>query len=792
MAPVIRTGLPLIRVGRAVEEAYQGHGGGKRRPAPPRTRQQHAARLLRSLDAIEQAQQPQSGRAPGSEGQLIVATGADDLGSVADSLGDKRSSAVLVAVEQGQALVHVRTDARALRRKIERYRDTDTTAGAPANQALVARINDLRVPTLADLSLDEFDASDIDPNQSYWVELWARGGRLDTSDDRTRVSQEVGWLAQLGGYFGTPARFEGVERDIFLARLSGAVLAELPGLVPEIYEVHLAPRVRLVEAVLLGEESAAPPVAVKQPPEDAAIVAVHDTGTSSTHPYLAPVLVGSGSVVPGEPDSVDRHGHGTEMAGIATYPDYLQGVAAGTLRPQNRLVGMRLIPTPSSGPQDDAPDLWAARTENSIAEAETYADGTTVVHSLSVGADNPVGLRTAWSMGVDQLAWNAGTGRLIVVAAGNVPDARLATDAENYPMVNLGEPICQPAQAWNAISVGGYTALTGAAASGTGSYPDALAPVGGLSPYATTDVGGSGRPVKPDIVKEAGNTAPGGGLPNTGAEHLSLWTTSHQHSTGRLSTQTWATSPAAAAAAADLAILARKQPDLGPAALRALYVHSARWTSTMTSQFPDRKERLRAVGYGVPDLSTACNSDSNRPVFVYEGTLAPGERQAQMLQIPLPDEILEDHAEAGVRLAVTLSCFIEPTENLAGQRYAGGRLKWAMQGPAETEDQLRSRINRLARGAATGRDKTSGYNWTVGPQLRSRGTVQHDYVDLEASQLGGDRLLAVYPVLGWWEDHDATKNLRIPYAVVISIDFGQEDIDVYTAIQTATSTAITT
>jgi hypothetical protein len=553
---MIRTGLPLIRVNRATEEQFQAPGGGRRQPPPPRTREQHAAQLLRELDQIQQARRPPEQRAPGSEGQLITAAGADDLDDHATSLGDKRSSAVLVSADHGQALLHVRTDARALRRKIERYRDVDTDHGSPASQPLVARIDQLRVPTLADLSLHEFSESDLEPTAQYWVELWARGGRLDTDETRDRVREEMRWLAELGGYRGVPSRFEGVERDIFLVRLTGEVLAELPGLVPEVYEVHWAPRVRLVEALLQGEAAAAPPVEVAEPPEDAAVVAVHDTGTSLQHPYLRSVLLGSGSVVPGEPDAADRHGHGTKMAGIAIYPDYLQGVVQGVLHPQNRLVGMRLIPTPTHGPADDDPEFWAERTKNAVAEAEDLAElsatDATVVHSFSVGAANDGGLRTAWSIAVDQAAWNNGTGRLMVVAAGNVPDELLAIDAEDYPVVNLGQPMCQPAQAWNALTVGGFTALTGPPAAKTGEYPQALAPPGGISPYASTDVGGPGRPIKPDIVKEAGNIAPSDGLPNLGGEHLSLWTTSHRHLNGTLSAPTWATSPAAASAAADL------------------------------------------------------------------------------------------------------------------------------------------------------------------------------------------------------------------------------------------------
>ncbi|MGK8487088.1 S8 family peptidase [Nocardia asiatica] len=720
----------------------------------------------------------------------MAALGSEDFADFAESLGDKRSGAVVVGIEQGQALVHIRTDARALRRKIEQYRDSETKKGAPRNEPLIARIEQLRAPTLSDLSLGELDDDEVDLRASYWVELWTLGGRLATATDRARVQREIGWLAQLGGHIGAPARFGGTERDIYLVRLTGEVLAELPGLVPEVYELHFAPRVRLVEAVRQGEAIGAVPAAVEELRDGAAVVAVHDTGISAEHPYLKPVLIGSHSVVPGEPDTTDRHGHGTEMAGIATYPDYLQGVAAGSLRPQNWLVGIRLIATPGVGPHDDDPGLWAERTENAIKRAEAIAAGKEVVHSLSVGAENPLGVRTAWSIGVDRLAWNGGVGRIIVVAAGNVPDAALALEPGDYPGANFAHPMCQPAQAWNALTVGGFTDLDGPPAAGTGVYPQPLAPRGGISPYSATDVGGSARPIKPDIVKEAGNTAPGGGLANCGSEHLSLWTTSHQHSSGRLSIQTWATSPAAASAAADIAILARQHPAFSPAALRALYVHTARWTQTMVTQFPDRKERVRAVGFGVPNLSAALGAASNRPVFIYEGQLAPGKRQAQMLRVPLPDSFLSDHAELSVRLAITLACFIEPTET--GRRYAGGRLKWEMQGPAETEQQLRNRVNALASNASGNDDVGSGqsYRWKVGRQLRSRGTLQHDYADLEASELAGDRLLAVYPTLGWWEDREETKNLSIPYCVVISVDFGDQDVDIYAAIQAQISNSV--
>jgi hypothetical protein len=516
-------------------------------------------------------------------------------------------------------------------------------------------------------------------------------------------------------------------------------------------------------------------------------VAVHDTGTSPEHPYLRNAVIGLGSVVPGEPGSADQHGHGTEMSGVAIYRDYLQELVARQLHPRNYLAGIRLIPTPTHGPHDDDPELWAERTEEAVAVAEELAAGRRVVHSISVGAENPRAIRTAWSVAVDQLAWNKGAGRLLVVAAGNVPATMLAVDRADYPIRNLGTPLCQPAQAWNALTVGGYTALTGPAAAGTGAYPAALAPAGGLSPYAATDIGGP-RPVKPDVVEEAGNTAPGGGLANHGGEHLSVWTTSRKHATGELSTHTWATSPAAASAAGALAALTYRQPHLGPAALRALYVHSARWTPAMMAQFADQKDRLRAVGYGLPDHRRYEGADSNRPIFVHEGRLAPGQldnqggvtRPVQLIRVPLPEDLLTKLGETQVRLTVTLSYFVEPTESLVSRKYAGGRLNWEVQGPAETVAQLRARVNKLARDGGTG--KASGYSWTLGRQIRGRGSLQHDYADVAASQLPGDRIVAIYPTLGWWERNDLTRDREIPYALVVSVDFGDLDVDLHSAV----------
>jgi hypothetical protein len=179
-------------------------------------------------------------------------------------------------------------------------------------------------------------------------------------------------------------------------------------------------------------------------------------------------------------------------------------------------------------------------------------------------------------------------------------------------------------------------------------------------------------------------------------------------------------------------------------------------------------------------------SDSNRPIMVYEGVIRPSHRNAErkptrtadFIELPLPHDELDRLGEASVGLAVTLSYFIEPTDNLSRGTYAGGRLRWDLQGPTETTDGFRGRINLMAREQGH-RPGGGSFDWHIGTAIRSRGTLQHDRARVAASQIAGPRLLAVYPVTGWWEDSSLTWERRLSYSVIISVDLGDVDVDLY-------------
>ena len=294
--------------------------------------------------------------------------------------------------------------------------------------------------------------------------------------------------------------YRGPERDVHLISSTGAALKALPVLLPSAVEVHLAPEVR---PIVLAEtvDEAGTRVPVEEPDPSAVAVGIHDSGITHDHPYIQPVLLGASSVVPGAPSTTDiADGHGTQMAGVAAYSRLAEGIVAGQLVPDAWLVSVRLLESKEDAGGDPAREpLWAERTTESIAAAEALAPQRPVIHNMSLGAENTTRERTdrtAWSVAVDVLAWNSGAGRLFVVAAGNTEPI---TDRDDYPHLNLGPPhIQQPGQAWNALTVGGYTDLDRRTAQDEQmGYPEPLASAGSLSPHSRTAPGGN-RPLKPE------------------------------------------------------------------------------------------------------------------------------------------------------------------------------------------------------------------------------------------------------------------------------------------------------
>lgn len=683
------------------------------------------------------------------------------------------------------ALIHARRDTlRALERKVNAYELRETAAGRPRNEALVAPLEVIRDATFSDIASGELAAARIVPENLYWVELWTDGGRLATEETRTRISDLVGALVELSNDPDQhdPVTFHGTERDIHLTRLSGEVLLDLPRLAPDVYRVARPANAVSDRLARELEGDLVDPDRVQAPTADQIAVAVLDTGVAEEHPLLRPLLDQPGvSVIPGVLSAIDDEGHGTEMAGLAAFRDL-----TGDLLNGGPVVPRAWIENVRCKSDGGDPPLWASRTAAAVEAAESMGQRPRVFNLALSDPEHRSSERTSWSAAVDQLAHSDERGRLICVAIGNAKPFVSRTD---YPAHNMASFLQDPAQALNAITVGAFTNRDVLSA---GEGRDNLVPAaeaGEISPYTSTNAS-SALPIKPDIVMEGGNACPDGTLMNSGEPDLSVLTTDHRHLHGHFLSWTWATSAACAAASGLTAEIWAANRNRWPQTIRALLVNSARWTDQILAQHPDRKERLRAVGYGHPRREVALESTTTRPTLILEGRIAPerevgaANRGMHLVRLPLPAEELLALGEQSVELAIALSYFGEPNESRR-TRYMGAGLSWDFQRRGESAEEFVRRVNDFGRPEGQRRPPAANsWTWEVGPEARGRGTVQADRVTTDAASLAGDKHLAIWPTRGWWADHAATRgDAEVAYALVVTIDAGRADIDLYGLIQ---------
>ncbi|MEJ7786791.1 MAG: S8 family peptidase [Solirubrobacteraceae bacterium] len=733
---------------------------------------------MSQLDAIlaPTAGPPDAAAALGANAAIDLAPGI-----VPDAVQLAKGTAAYVDAGAHAAVVYFPdAEAKTLRRKLGQYGDpTEVVAsGAPRNNKLVAPIEQIRRPTLTDLAEPWDLESELESAPArVWLELWTPGGRLGNTELRQAIRATVEAFAQHHGGDSVVPRYEAAEHDIYLAQLSPDGIRLIPSAVPAVTSIHEPSQARLERVAhdVVGQVIAAD--AVQSPSDTAPTVAVLDTGIAEDHPLLELTLVAPGvSVVPGITSAQDGypHGHGTGMAGTAAYRELAADLArGGPVSPRCRISNVRLW-------SDDPAAFWASRTEEAVDEADAMP-GTVAAHLLCLSSGRrPLTPRTSWSFALDRLAYNDGKGRLICVAAGN---ASAAPDPQAYPATNHAAELNDPAQAVNALTVGGYTDLDALGPGRAGLVPAAKA--GELSPHTTT--GTLNAPIKPDVLMEAGNACPDGTLANTGIEELSVLTTSSRHAAGRILESDHGTSIATAALAGLAADVAAENSARRPETIRALIVNSATWPPPLRAQLPNKAERLRCAGYGVPRPEQALASTANRATLIHEGRVAPysadGKLDAlHLLRLPLPHDELLALGAAPVSLAVTLSYFVEPHETRT-TRYAGAWLQWDLQRQSESETDFLARINDRDRNPNAPPDPTDKWNWEIGTQARRRGSVQGDRLEIEAAALAGDLLVSVFPAGGWWTDRLKERaGQEVPYAMVITLDVGSVDVDVYSLI----------
>ncbi len=800
---------------------YPGGGGGDRPDIPERDRPSHAAALRGQLNEVRAtaenaaAAQRQAGMEDGL-GLHVEFESFPELEVAFESLARENQGIELLNVRHyddvTRATVFV-PDGKLdhFEHLIAAYleRRTDSLDRPRDNRRLLDAIRQIRAASLRALWTDNDDAFPVAEDLPVWWEVW-----LPVRQDREALVSAFRDRAGLQDIRLAKGELRFPERTVLLAQASVKQMRASMITLNNIAELRRPKETaEFFDSLPASEqqewlEDLLARTRYPSSDEDIPYVCLLDTGVNRGHGLLAPALATEDlhTVEPGW-GTDDADGHGTEMAGLALAGDLTELLAgSGPVGFAHRLESVKLLPKDGATGTDPAHHGYL--TIEAVARPEITAPRHRRVFGMTVTArDNrDQGRPSAWSSAIDALAADSddhgGHPRLLVVSAGNVKDP---TAWSNYPASNDTDGVHDPAQAWNALTVGACTDLVRI------TEPDAsghapIAPKGGLSPFSTTSLPWQRYwPLKPDIVMEGGNVAEDS-LSAVTIPSLSLLTTNHRPAQ-RSFTTSHATSAATALASRLAAQVMEAYPSLWPETVRALIVHSAEWTDAMKVAYlpatrnplkGDYLKLIRRCGFGVPDLDRALWSVANSLTMVVEETLVPFERRAsgrvvtremQIHSLPWPQESLEELGDTPVEMRVSLSYFIEPNPSDRGvgsrYRYESHGLRFDVKRPLESIHAFRGRISAAARDDqyASG---TSGDDpaWLIGTQNRHRGSVHGDIWRGSAADLASRGAIAVYPTIGWWKTRPALKHYdrAVRYALVVSIQAPEVDVDLYTEV----------
>ena len=819
----------FIIEGFAETQAYRSpQQGGSRAVVPLRARARHAGSLQRQVEAVR--------RQADAARDAQQAAGLDDLGLrvefesfpeielAFESLARDRSGIELLNVRRVENRTHATVfvpDGKLdhfehlIRDYLEERRDS--AGRARDSRKLVDAIRRIRAASLRALWTDTDTEFPTEDEGALWWEVW-----LPVRRDRRAVIASFREQAVAQGMRVAPGDLVFPERTVLLVSASLEQMQHSMLTLNSIAELGRAKETAEFFDSLRPEEQQDWLDALVARTKFAAVadevprVCLLDTGINRGHPLLGPALdVGDLHTVEPGWGTDDAHGHGTQMAGVALAGD-LTALVEGNdpVALNHRLESVKLLPGPG-GDGDSRHHGFV--TVEAVARPEIAAPRRLRVFGMAVTArdDRDRGCPSAWSAAVDSLAADVDAAgehpRLLVLSAGNIQDSNAWF---NYPDSNDTDGVHDPAQAWNALTVGAFTELVQITGPDTGDYVP-IAPRGGLSPFSTTSLTWEKHwPLKPDIVLEGGNAAKDVFSAVT-ADSLSLLTTHHRPAE-RIFTTTNATSAAMGLAARLAARIMVVYPTLWLETVRALIVHSAEWTDAMRrASLPttgaatktDYRRLVQRCGFGVPDLDRALWSVDNSLTMVIEERLHPFQREGSkpptlrdmhLHNLPWPREELEGLGETQVEMRVTLSYFIEPNPSRRGvrsrYRYESHGLRFDVKRPHESIDDFRSRINAAARDEEEGTHGGHGSDpeWLIGKQTRHRGSLHGDIWRGSAADLASRGSLAVYPAVGWWKTRQALEryNQAARYALVVSIKAPEVDVDLRTEVANQIGVAV--
>jgi len=552
------------------------------------------------------------------------------------------------------------------------------------------------------------------------------------------------------------------------------------------------------------------------PAGDAPAVCALEPGVSAAPPLLEPGLAGAWAydVAWGTDDHHPDGGHGTPLAGLVLYGDLeplMNGSQPVTLT--HAAESMKLLPPHGFPPTK--PPSYGVVTQGAVALVEIERPGIPRSFCLAATAtDFPPGRPSTWSGALDQVAAGSMPGdaaddvpaserpkRLVLAATGNVSGGMMVNVVPSLPLED-------PAQSWNALTIGGFTRKEQAPAPPP--VLDPVVPANHRSPFSrgSQSLPDDLTPIKPEVLFEAGNMLSDATGFCAWGPSVSLLAPGSDVAAEPL-VPFWATSAAVGVAGYFMGSLHAALPGHWPETYRALAVDSAQWPQPIRRRFigrgahwksgakAEKQQLLREFGYGVPDLGRAILSARNDVTLVAEAEIQPFAigtdgrsgvfNEMHFYDLPWPKAALEKIENEIVVMKVTLSYFIEP--NITGKAatrpdtYRSFGLRFDMKKRTETNARFRSRISASQEKDGSETEAEASY-WLLGPKAIQAGSLHCDLWRGRAIELAGHDAIAVYPVGGWWKSHTGQKRItdKARYSLVISISAAGQAVDLYSEI----------
>lgn len=796
----------IFLTGKPESHRYTAFGAPIKGTLPNRERGTHAQYLQRKLEAIwKKVKEKDSARLavslPVRNGTYLEFEGSPDEILNIQSLENRTSGIKLLNTRTEDAENHRVIKATVyvpkgkelfFLKRIQEYGEI-SPEGNPRHEKLIATINDIKEAVLESFWIGE---KDWIPNENpIWCEIWVRD-ELGNGIALNKIKESIAEL-------GITMKSEEIsfpERKVILIKANRKQLTELISRSDYIAEIRRATEANSFFLDVENKEQidwAKDLLERLEREESSVVVSILDTGLNNGNILLNKIVADEDIHSYFNDSGNDLEGHGTAMGGISVYGDLKEALLSKEkVILSHSLESMKILP---DGKRNE-PELFGAITAQSVSTLYIEKPKRDRIISMAVTAQDYMyldGRPSSWSAAIDDLIHGTmdSVQKVFIVSAGNIRSPKKVYD---YPNSSLIETIEDPGQSWNAITVGAYTNLD------TPEDPtyEVVAQKGGLSPYSRSSVlFDKIWPIKPEIVFEGGNAVKSGEGAYEDVD-LSVLTT-HHDPVNRIFTTMNATSAATASASWVAAKIQTEYPKAWPETVRALLIHSAKWTDEMKRQFlkgtkkGDYQLLLRTCGYGVPSLTRAIETAKNRVNLVIQSELQPYDKignsyktnEMHIHELPWPKDELLNMLDAEVEMKVTLSYFIEPGPGEKGwkdkYRYASSGLRFDLNGTSDKESFLK-RINKAAVAEDEKGGGSSSIGWQLGPGNRDVGSIHSDTWTGTAADLATSNYIGIYPVIGWWRErpHLNKWNRKIRYSLIVSLSTPDTEIDLLTPIQT--------